>query len=470
MIVVLVVLAACGGGSDDPTPTPDGETATPSATPTKRPPVPSSSPPATDWRLVIREFAPFEDVFWSVDPLDPPAKVELARIPHREGYGLKASLSPDGKMLAYLSMPDFAISVQSSQAEAYVMDLETKESVKLADGVDMTYAPMWSPDSELLYLRRYAGSEFLNATVSIIRVHVPRTPEESPTPSPTLAPSQTPIPTLDPIQVVISDSTARVLSFTPIGFADDNKSMFFVQVDGGTGGGTLIGIYAPASTEAVAVLEKFILDSWAAAEAENKRREEAAAAQGEPFETVTIAPTPAPDARFVVQISEGVAFDYALSPDLHKVAYLDQQFVDGEILNRTYIADLIEATPVPLPAAGLDVGHQLRPIWHPDGRLTVGVIASEGGPGSVALIALDGTSLTYLPQPDSGFDEPRSWAPDGSWLAMAHSAGQSLANPGEKSLVLTSLTGQRVTVIVGADNATPDSVLGWIQPEEPEAE
>jgi hypothetical protein len=114
--------------------------------------------------------------------------------------------------------------------------------------------------------------------VSIIRVHAPEFPEESPTPTPTLPPNVTPAPTLDPVQVVLSDTVAHVLSFTPIGFSDDNRSMYFVQVDGGTGGGTLIGIYAPASSEAVAALEKAWADAQKAAYDANKAAADAAAA------------------------------------------------------------------------------------------------------------------------------------------------------------------------------------------------
>jgi len=263
---------------------------------------------------------------------------------------------------------------------------------------------------------------------------------------------------------------AHVLSFAPVGFSDDKRSMYFVQVEGGTGGGTLIGIYAPGSSEAVAQAEKQWADAQKAADDANRAAAAAAAAAGQPppADTVTPAPTPSPDVRFVVQISDGVAFDYSVSPDTHKVAYLDQQFVDGDILNRAYLADIIEATAAPLPAPGLDVGHHLRPAWYPDGRLTVGVLPSAGGLGSLAMIALDGSSFTYLAQPDSGFDEPQLWAPDGSWLVVTHSAGTSLGNPGAQSLVLVSQTGQRVTVIGGADNSNADSVLGWVQPEAPQ--
>lgn len=463
--LIVLLLAACGGGGGGPAPSQTGAP-TPVPTPTLLPTGPTQPPPETAYRLLIREFTPTEDIIWRINPLDPAAREEVVRIPHREGYGIKPSLSPDGKLLAYLSLPDYALSAQSSQAEAYVMDLEKKEPVFLVDGVDLTYAPLWSPDSRLLYLRRLEGPEFLAADISILRVKVPPVSDPTPTPTPVPPPDATPVVTPHPVSTVLQDSIAHVLSFAPIGFADDGKSMFFAQVSGGTGGGTLIGIYAPATSEAFAEFERTVAELQKAADDENKRLADEAAANGlpPPEITVTPAPTPSPDARFVVQISDQVATSYRLSPDAHKVSYLDQLFIDGEIYSKAHVADLIAATTAPLPDIGFAPGQHLSPVWHPDGRLTVGLLPDAGGAGIMALIAVDGSSFTYLPQPQSGFDEPRSWAPDGSWLAVAHSTGNSLVNR-RVSLQLVAPTGQRVTVIEGADNASEDSVLGWVLPE-----
>ena len=94
---------------------------------------------------------------WLALPADPTQRVELARIPHREGFGIKPSLSPDGRKLAYLSLPATARSAQSSEAEAFVMDLETKETEKIAEDVDLTFAPLWSPDGSELFYRGPRG-------------------------------------------------------------------------------------------------------------------------------------------------------------------------------------------------------------------------------------------------------------------------------------------------------------------------
>jgi hypothetical protein len=89
----------------------------------------------------------------------------------------------------------------------------------------------------------------------------------------------------------MQDTIARVLSFAPLGFADDGKSMFFIQIDGGTGGGTLVGIYSPATGEAYAAFEKAVADLQKAADDENKAHDEATA-NGQPPPEITVTPAP----------------------------------------------------------------------------------------------------------------------------------------------------------------------------------
>ena len=87
----------------------------------------------------------------------------------------------------------------------------------------------------------------------------------------------------------------------------------------------------------------------------------------------------------------------------------------------------------------------------------------------MALVALDQSSIALLVQPASGFDVPRMWSPDATWLAVSHRGGSSLANPGDGRLELLSVNGHRITLLEGVVNAGEDSVVGWIKPapEEP---
>jgi hypothetical protein len=271
---------------------------------------------------------------------------------------------------------------------------------------------------------------------------------------------------------VLQATVANVLRWAPIGFADDGESMFFLEEEGGTTGATLVGIYAPATTPEVDRLYAAAEAAWYVAQQANKQAADDAAANGQPapVDTITPAPTPAPDSRFVVQLSEQAVTGASLSPDKHKIAYLSQTIsADGELLNQTYLADLVEGTVIPLPLSGLSTGAQLTPAWFPDGRLTVSVLPAPGGPGQMAIVALDQSSIVLLLQPESGFDIPHVWSPDGTWLAMTHGSGSSLANPGDGRLDLLSVNGHRITLLEGVHNSGEYSVLGWIKPapEEP---
>jgi hypothetical protein len=433
-------------------------------------PGPTAAPPLTEYRLVYREAGALEDVIWSVSPNDVSAKAQLAVIPHREGYPVRASVSPDGTFIAYLSLPDFALSADSSQAEAFVLDLtlEGTPATKVAEGVDFNFTPMWSPDSGLIYMRRYAGPEFLNAIQTILRVRVVHGPDPAgptPRPTPTLEPGIEPWP--GPDGTVLQATVANVLRWTPIGFADDGRSMFFLEETGGTQGSTLVGVLAPATTAEVDALYASAEAAWYAAQRANKEAADAAAAAGQPppVETVTPAPTAAPSARLVVELSQQAIQGTSLSPDMHWVAYLNQVISElGEFKQETFVANLIEATAAALPIAGLSQGSHLSPCWFPDGRLTVSVLPETGGPGQMAIVALDGSSVVVLSQPESGFDVPRAWAGDGTWLAALHWSGSSLTDQGEGRLDLISVNGHRVNLLEGSQNAGEDSVLGWVPP------
>ena len=461
LAILVLVIVTSGGAEPEATPTPS-PTATPSPTPTPEDetPSPTPAPPETAYQIVYREFGQTEDVIWRAAPADPAQRAEIARIPHREGFGIKPSLSPDGKMLAYLSLPEYALSAQSSQAEAFILDLKTQDTVKVAEGIDLTFAPLWSPDGKQLYLRRLAGPEFLAANVIIVRVTVPPLGENTPTPTPTPPPSVTPVPTRPGEQDAFRDSIAHVLNFIPLGFSEDGESMFFVQIQGGTQTGSLLGAYRPATTESLAEAWTEYLMALAASQPDPNATP-TPAPQGTPNPT----PTPFWETKLIVAMSDQTSFDYDLSANRQKVLYLVQEFDEsGGIANKAYWASIIEAATYPVSDEGLPVGHHLRPLWHPDSaRLTVGVLPLDGSAGGVWLMHPDGAEAVNMTAGSRGFDEPRSWAPDGSWLAVTHSDG-SLINRTNITLDLITEGGNRTTVISGADNATDDSVLGWIDP------
>lgn len=223
--------------------------------------------------------------------------------------------------------------------------------------------------------------------------------------------------------------------------------MYFVQIQGGTESGSYLGRYGPATGEAVATATA-IADATATA----------APATPTPIPS----PSPLPGDVFLV-LSDQIARDYALSPDAGRVAFLVPGLVQGQFVSRIYVAEIksegVSALPSP---AGLTLGDQLSPAWHPDGNsVAIGQLPGGGEPGRVAVVPLDGGKPLFLPPPDKGFDQPLSWSPDGKFLAVASFSGDSLGNPGPSRLVFVSVNGQRPAAPEGAEIRA----LGWLAAE-----
>lgn len=464
LALAVAALAACGGSDGSPVQTP-ASSITPPGPGGESTLTPTPPPPDTPYWLVYREFGAQQDIIWRVRPADLASREQLAVVQHSDGCGIRASLSPDGRTLAYIAQPAGApCDASASKAEAHVIDVLGHEDEKIAEGVDLQFTPLWAPDSRLLYFRRYAGPEFLAADVFILRTEVvpkplpgERTPEPTPEPTP---PAPAPE---DPVKVVMQDKVSTVLAFVPLGFADDGKTMYFIQVQGGTGGGTLAGAFAPATTESIAT---------ATAEAEataTALAQQTVTAGGTVVPNSTIEPplTATPLASFLVRLSDQIAFDFDLSADRRRLTFVAQELMEGQFVDRTFIADLPGKSVAPLAVEGLAPGDQLSPRWHPDGqRLAIGTLPSGGEPGAVALVSAGGGPATFLPGPPVGFDDPQAWAPDGAYLAVTSKTGESLTNPGAERLDLVAPTGQRMTIAEGGDLL----VIGWNRFEAPPQE
>jgi len=461
-IAAAVLIGSSGGGSDTATPTPSPTPEEPTEAPT-----PSPAPPATSFRLLYRESGATEDVIWRVSPADISQREQMVKLPHREGFPVLASVSPDGRMLAYLALPEAAQGAETSQAEAFVYDFARQESTKIAGGIDYQFKPLWSPDGQLLYLRRYAGFNILSSDVTIIYTRIVRlpapgepttVPTKRPTPTPTLPPGETATPTpapVDPIKVALTAKYSQVQEFIPLGFDNEKGALIFVQVNGGLQGVTLLGSYSPATTEALA-----------------KAAEEAAKATPSPTPTPvpdpppapTTTPTPTPQAKLLLQLTDQAAEDFGLSMDVRRIAFRASSLVEGRFVNRAYFGDVVPGGGVhPVPLDSLPPGDHAGPLWHPDGRLAVAVLPSPGFVGVIALISLDGAPLSYLPAPEQGFDVPRSFSPDGVWLAVSRFSGESLVNPGDIALDLVAPSGHRLTLGEGEGFATADAIVGWVR-------
>ncbi len=431
--LIVGVFAACGGGGAAGTPTPSP---VPSAGLSPSPDVPTSTPlpplEATSYRFLYSEFGVDEDLIWSIDPADPSARVQLAVAPHAAGSAIKPALSPDGKKIAYNAMPAGALS-SATDAETRILDLESGETVVVAEGVDLRTVPRWSPDGGLLFLRRNAGED-----VTIILVDL-REPEEDE------SEEETP----PPIRTVLRQHESDVQAYRPLGFDPDEATLYFVQLQGGTELGSYLGRYAPATGEAVATATA-IVEATATASA------------GTPAPTPSPPPTPpALTGDVFLFLSDQIARDPALSPDASRVAFLVQGLMEGRFVFQVHIADIAAKQVSPLDLVeGLSAGDQLSPIWHPDGdKVSFGQLPSGADPGRVAIVPLSGGEATLLPPPEQGFDQPLSWSPDGKFLAVSSFSGDSIGNPGLPRLVFASPAGQRPSA--------PDGVgfepIGWVE-------
>ena len=397
-----------------------------------------------------------EDTIWSIDPADPSDRVEVAKAPHKPGSAVAPALSPDGKKIAYNAMPELGID-SSRDAETYILDLESDETALVAQGVDLLTVPRWAPDGGLLFLRRNLEEEVTVILVELSKPdeHEDAKPEEEEKPP--------------PIRTVLRQHVSDVLIYVPLGFDAEEATMYFIQVQGGTEGGTYLGRYAPATGEAVATATAEA-EATATAEALVTATAEARATAigGTPTPTPTPVASPTPTPRPALTgsvflfLSDQIAYDYSLSPDFSRLVFLVPSLVEGEFVFRTHIADIKTEQVSPLIAEGLPAGQHLRPLWHPDGdKVSVGQLPAGPNAGRVALVPLDGGEVTFLPPPDKGFDIPLSWSPDGKFLAVKSFPGESLANSGPERLVFVAQGGQRLPAPEGAETQP----VGWVGAE-----
>ncbi|MCH6555628.1 MAG: PD40 domain-containing protein [Chloroflexi bacterium] len=433
VMLIVGVFAACGGGDPAGTPTPSPA---PSAglSPSPDVPTPTPLPPLepSSYRFLYSEFGVEEDLIWSIDPADPSDRVQLAAVPHGAGWGIKPALSPDGKKIAYNAMPDDGL-LPGTDAEARILDLESGETSVVAEGVDLRTVPRWSPDGGLLFLRRNVGED---VTVILVDLREPEDEEESEEEKP------------PPIRTVLRQHESDVQTYTPLGFDPDEATLYFTQLQGGTELGSFLGRYAPATGEAVATATA-IVEATATASA------------GTPAPTPSPPPTPpALPGDVFLFLSDQIARDLALSPDASRVAFLVQSLAEGRFVFRVHIADIKAKQVAPLDMVeGLAAGDQLSPIWHPDGdKVSFGQLPSGADPGRVAIVSLDGGEPIFLPPPEQGFDQPLSWSPDGKFLAVRSSSGDSIGNPGLPRLVFVSPAGQRPAAPEGAEFEP----VGWV--------
>jgi Tol biopolymer transport system component len=105
-------------------------------------------------RLLISEFNDNADTIVALDPSDSTTRTKIASIDHAPGYGIFATLSPDGQAIAYTALPsDTAKPGPDGPAIAAIVDVHG-DVTPLANDVDLLIAPVWSPDSASIVVRK----------------------------------------------------------------------------------------------------------------------------------------------------------------------------------------------------------------------------------------------------------------------------------------------------------------------------
>ena len=163
VLALAVALGWLDGGSSEPalvsprsSPSPVAEGLTPTASaPAGVTPAPEPEP-AGELALLYSQFGETEDTLWLAPASQLQEPQAIATIAHAPFWGISASLSPDGRWVAYTALPpNFPNPEEGSSAEAEVWLLPSSggEPQLLAQGADVRLAPIWSPDSGALMVQ-----------------------------------------------------------------------------------------------------------------------------------------------------------------------------------------------------------------------------------------------------------------------------------------------------------------------------
>lgn len=98
--------------------------------------------------------------FWLLNPHDPAQRRRVATVQHRQDWGVRASVSPDGRTLAYAVLPKTS-SDPDREAQLWTLPIGGRTARRLASGIDLRSDLVWSPDSRWVSYERITadGSE-----------------------------------------------------------------------------------------------------------------------------------------------------------------------------------------------------------------------------------------------------------------------------------------------------------------------
>ena len=103
--------------------------------------------------LVYSSFLGDRSEFWAASPTALQQPRRIATVSHADGFGLRASLSPRGRHIAYLTLPRGSYD-GATQGVLWLMAIDGSGGRTLAEGLDAVRAPVWSPDGRRVAVRR----------------------------------------------------------------------------------------------------------------------------------------------------------------------------------------------------------------------------------------------------------------------------------------------------------------------------
>ena len=158
VLALAVALGWLDGGSSEPalvsprsSPSPVAEGPTPTASAPAG--VTSAPEPAGELALLYSQFGETEDTLWLAPASQLQEPQAIATIAHAPFWGISASLSPDGRWVAYTVLPPNLPNPEegsSAEADVWLLPSAGGEPQLLAQGADVRLAPIWSPDSGAL--------------------------------------------------------------------------------------------------------------------------------------------------------------------------------------------------------------------------------------------------------------------------------------------------------------------------------
>jgi Tol biopolymer transport system component len=335
--------------------------------------------------VLVSEFGTEADTLWTAPADKPSQRQVVAVVPHAAHYGIYASLSPDGRFIAYTALsPGLKDASSDSPAEVWVMGADGSYPRLLAGDADLLIAPVWAPDSASLVFRRSRSEENTAGTFDLVRVSLAGGDQTAQGAG----------------ESVLVSAEAALF---PVGFSPDGKELYYTQL---SASGTELGqVAVGGSPSLIAHLGDDFTRDWHLS----------------------------PD-------GERLAF---LSPQQSQAGVPAGQ--DGTLL-RAMVMDLENGYRLrPALAAADEPAQEFNPIWNPHDRdLTLGRLVM--GERSAPAMRVSAAGTRRLNGPSQGFDVPMAWSPDGKTLALRSFEGDLESNLGPWHLILLDSAGQRQEV------------------------